>query len=164
MQDIYGDTDESGAYTPGVDAVVRTVVAGCFVYHAIHGHWHFQNYARYQLLALDGDRLRAHSKVGFCMLDSTDVDGGLPGHPDSPRYTSCPDLGIQGISVGWADIYSVNTPGQFISVEGLPNGTYCLVGNADPGNKVLETDESNNQIRTRIRFGDHRATVRSAAC
>ena len=163
-QNIYGDTDDSGGYTLDVDEVVRTVTAGCFEYHAIHGHWHFQNYARYQLLTLEGDRLRMHAKVGFCMLDTSSVDPGLPGHPSSAQYTGCPDLALQGISVGWSDIYSVNTPGQFINVDGLPNGTYCLVGTADPGDKILETDERDNQLRTRIRFGDRRASVRPLAC
>jgi lysyl oxidase len=164
LQHIYGDTDGSGAYTPDSDTVVRTVVAGCFVYHAIHGHWHFQNFARYELLALDGDRLRTHSKVGFCMLDTASVDGSLPGHPDSPRYTGCPDLALQGISVGWADTYGVNTPGQFISVDGLRNGTYCLVGHADPTDRIVESDEADNEIRARVRFGDHRAAIRPLAC
>ena len=163
LQNVYGDTDASGAYTPD-DTVIRTLVAGCFVFHPAHGHWHFQNYARYQLLSLDGDKLRVHAKVGFCMLDTSSVDPTLPGHPSTAQYRGCPDLALQGISVGWSDIYSVNTPGQFINVDGLPNGTYCLVGNADPGDKLRESDEGDNQVRTRVSFGDHRATVRPNPC
>lgn len=164
VQQIYGDTDGSGAYTPGTDTVVETDVIGCFVYHAIHGHWHFLNYARYRLLTLDGHHLRAHSKVGFCMLDSLRVDPSLPGYSDTRSYTGCPDLGLQGISVGWADIYGMDTPGQFIPIGGVPDGTYCLVGRADPDNRILETDDANNVVRTRIRIADRRATIRSTAC
>jgi hypothetical protein len=164
VQHIYGDTDGSGEYTPGTDTVVRNVVVGCFVYHAIHQHWHFQNYARYRLESLDGDRLRANSKVGFCMLDSISVDPGLPGYQDARVYTGCPDLATQGISVGWADIYSIDTPGQFIRIDGVANGIYCLIGVADPANQILETDEHDNEIRTRVRLADLQATIRPAAC
>jgi hypothetical protein len=124
VQDIYGDTDGSGAYTPGVDTVVQTRVVGCFEFDPDHGHWHFVNYARYRLLSLAGHLLRAQSKVGFCMLDSVSVDPGLPGYSDTRSYTGCPDLALQGISVGWADVYGVDTPGQFIPIGGVPDGTY----------------------------------------
>lgn len=163
LQNIYGDTDGSGGYTPD-DTVIRTRRAGCFVYHAIHSHWHFVDYARYRLVALGGDRLRTHAKIGFCMLDTWSVDPSLPGHPDTRQYLGCPDMALQGISVGWADTYSVNTPGQFVNVDGLPSGTYCLVATADPGDRIAESDESDNSIRTRVRFGAHGASIRSAPC
>ena len=164
LQNVYGDTDGSGEYTSGSDTVLRSVVAGCFVFHGAHNHWHFDNFARYRLLSLEGERLRAHAKVGFCMLDTLSVDPSLPGYSGSRRYVGCPDLGIQGISVGWADVYTVDTPGQFISVEGIPNGTYCLVGRADPADRILEADETDNVVRTRVRFGDTEATIRPRAC
>jgi hypothetical protein len=164
VQDIYGDTDGSGGYTPGVDTVVRTRMVGCFEYDPDHGHWHFDNYARYRLLTLAGHRLRAQSKVGFCMLDTVSVDPGLPGYSSTRRYTGCPDLALQGISVGWADVYGVTTPGQFIPIGGVPNGTYCLVGRADPENRILETDDTNNLVRTRILIDGTVATIRPKAC
>ncbi|MEA2783645.1 MAG: hypothetical protein QOK29_5204 [Rhodospirillaceae bacterium] len=164
VQDIYGDTDGSGAFTPGVDTVVRTEVVGCFEFDPDHGHWHFDNYARYRLLTLNGRRLRAQSKVGFCMLDSLSVDPGLPGYSSTRRYTGCPDLELQGISVGWADVYGVNIPGQFIPIGGIPNGTYCLLGRADPDNRLLETDDANNVVRTRILIDGTVAAIRPKAC
>jgi hypothetical protein len=164
VQHIYGDTDGSGEYTPGVDTVVRTEVVGCFEFDPDHGHWHFDNYARYRLLTLNGRRLRAQSKVGFCMLDSLSVDPGLPGYSSTRRYTGCPDLGLQGISVGWADVYGVNIPGQFIPIGGIPNGTYCLLGRADPDNRLLETDDANNVVRTRILIDGTVAAIRPKAC
>jgi hypothetical protein len=164
VQDIYGDTDGSGAYTPGVDTIVRTEVVGCFEYDPDHGHWHFDNYARYRLLTLDGRRLRAQSKVGFCMLDSISVDPDLPGYSSTRGYTGCPDLGLQGISVGWADVYGVNIPGQFIPIGGIPNGTYCLLARADPDNRLMETDDANNVVRTRILIDGTVASIRPKAC
>jgi hypothetical protein len=164
LQNLYGDTDGSGEYTADSDEVVSTVVAGCFVFHQAHNHWHFSNYARYRLLSLEGQPLRARAKVGFCMLDTTSVDPTLPGYPSSRQYLGCPDLGLQGISVGWADVYSVFTPGQFVNVDGLPSGAYCLVGTADPADRIVESDETDNEVRTRIRFGDRQATIRPRAC
>jgi len=164
VQDIYGDTDGSGAYTPGVDTVVRTEVVGCFEFDPDHGHWHFDNYARYRLLTLNGRRLRAQSKVGFCMLDSLSVDPGLPGYSSTRGYIGCPDLGLQGISVGWADVYGTNIPGQFIPIGGIPDGTYCLLGRADPDNRLMETDDANNVVRTRILIDGTAASIRPKAC
>jgi hypothetical protein len=51
---------------------------------------------------------------------------------------------IQGVTPGWADIYEWNLPGQYIDVDGLPNGDYVLETIADPDNKLRESDETNN--------------------
>jgi len=165
VQHVYGDTNEDGVFTPDVDEVVRNIRAGCFVYHAVHGHWHFTNYARYRLVDLaSGTTVASHSKVGFCMLDSVDLDATLPGHPDSREYLGCPDLALQGISVGWGDIYSLSTPGQFIGINGVRDGTYCLVSTADPGNRILESDDTDNQTRSRVRIRGDRAHLGTEPC
>jgi subtilase family serine protease len=46
----------------------------------------------------------------------------------------------------------------------VPNGTYCLVGRADPENRILETDDTNNLVRTRILIDGTVATIRPKAC
>jgi hypothetical protein len=98
------------------------------------------------------------------MLDLIDVDPSLPGHPGSRIYGGCPDLATQGISVGWADVYGVDTPGQFIPIDGVPNGTYCLVSTVDPRDRVLESDETDNQTRTQVRIRGDQAALRPDPC
>jgi Lysyl oxidase len=159
-QHIYGDTNGNGVYDPpntsdpaGPDGIVRTRKVGCFVFDPAHGHWHFQDYAKYRLLDASGTVVGVRPKVGFCLFDDSKVET-LPGTPPAGYYNDrdhrCRVGQVQGISVGWQDVYGAFTQGQSISIQGLPNGLYCLVENADPKNLLRESDDSNNVARTQI--------------
>ena len=50
IQRIYRDADGDGVYLRAVDRVADTRVAGCFEFSVAHGHWHFHDFADYQLL------------------------------------------------------------------------------------------------------------------
>lgn len=96
--------------------------------------------------------------MGFCLLDSDHVsDGSLPGDPGPGGYyfqivSVCGDMEIQGISVGWADLYKSDLSGQFIGIGGVPDGDYCLVCTVDPNDRIKETDETDNEARLLIRI------------
>ena len=137
-------------------------VAGRFTYHAAHSHTHFDGYARYRLLqnvggtaggvAMRNDGTQVDGeKVGFCLininssftmlngLSSTTIPSyGASGQPS----TGCGSL--QGISVGYADIYSASLDGQWIDITGVPNGEYFIEITLDANNGVLESNEVNN--------------------
>jgi hypothetical protein len=51
---------------------------------------------------------------------------------------------MQGLSVGWGDIYANNLFGQSIELTGLPNGYYKLFIEVDPKNQIFETNETDN--------------------
>jgi hypothetical protein len=57
--------------------------------------------------------------------------------------TSC-DQEIQGISVGWEDIYIAALPGQELDIPDLPDGRYAIRSTVDPDGLLLETDDTNN--------------------
>ena len=128
-------------------------LAGTFIYHAEHEHIHFDNFAAYRLRNLTGTGASpgvgavaaAGDKVSFCLLDSDHFDAALPGSPSFGRYLSCGQT--QGISVGWADVYTQDLPDQWIDVTDVPDGRYWLEVVADPDNRLLESDESNNVER-----------------
>ena len=163
MQNIFGDSNTDGTYTAGADEVVRQRVVGCFEFDPSHGHWHFENYARFQLFDLQGTKVGSHSKVGFCLIDSDHVEPALPGSPSGGVYESCaPDL--QGSSIGWADIYGANLPGQFIGIDDVADGDYCLVSTADPKAKIRESDETDNVFRTPVTIQGDQATIGSTPC
>jgi hypothetical protein len=110
---------------------------GLFEFNRCHGHFHFRNYARYELIASDGTITLAR-KVGFCMLD---VKAYSPAHK-TWVYRTCgrppilefrlPSLpGNQGISVGWSDEYDKWLDGQFFVLNDpnappIPPGDYTL--------------------------------------
>jgi len=137
--------------------------AGSWEFHVAHQHYHYLNFVTSNLWAADrkGRRVgtapvRAGRKVSFCMEDER-LDDSMWGQKGvRPRFYVAPDCLvfvaedanfnylIQGLTPGWVDIYEWYLPGQYMDVDGLPNGDYILETTADPDNKITESDETNN--------------------
>lgn len=143
FQRIY---DDRGVHTQ------RT--AGSFEFHQGHSHWHFEDFALYELweeagydawLAsgrTEGEPGWQSSKISFCIMDIERVED-LPGSPPSRVYSAqCGDE-IQGISVGWGDVYHYYLDGQGIDLgeDPLPDGRYVLRAIADPLNLIHESED-----------------------
>ena len=134
-------------------------LVGEFIFHPAHNHWHFENFAEYELWTRsDYDRWltgatedwgaarwRGSKTTGqgesVCVRDSRPVDS-RPDSPPSRVYHSC-DRDVQGVSVGWGDTYRYNLPEQWIDVgeTPLPDGEYVLRLIADPRNLLYESGE-----------------------
>jgi hypothetical protein len=168
IQRIYQDSDGDSIFERGVDTTFTTRVVGCFTFDPLHRHWHFEDYASYQLLDLAGHVLKQHSKVGFCLLDSAQIATGLPGEPDAQYYGGvvpvCGDLQLQGISLGWADTYQSGLPGQFIQIDDVKDGDYCLVSTVDPADLIKETDETDNAARLLINLAGDVVSTPAGSC
>lgn len=140
----------------------RTEVVGGYTWHEAHRHFHYEDFARYELrkLAADGrpdyspsGLLGASEKVSFCFIDSQQVrDDASPLN----FYLTCTPT-VQGISPGWTDIYSSEMAGQNIPIEGLPNGDYALIIDMDYENTLYETSDDDNFIEATIRIMDSNA-------
>ncbi len=131
--------------------------AGAFLYHPTHSHTHFENWCAYRLRELlPGDGVGAvvaeGAKTSFCILDLGVYSSSLPNFNSSPYYTDC-GSGVQGLSVGWLDLYSKSLPGQNIDITDVPDGEYWLESEADPLNNVIESNEGNNITRIKIALG-----------
>ncbi len=139
--------------------VVYTQPAGVTVYHPDHNHWHQDNVADFVLRSgsLDGPIVGQATKVTYCLID---YDSGKNGLTSEKFYFDC-DGEMQGISVGFGDEYHHATHGQEVEITGLPAGIYYLTHEADPTNKWLELDDSNNtswvkfRLRTDSKSGNH---------
>lgn len=132
--------------------------AGQFVYHPGHNHIHIEGWAQYNLREiLPGDGvgpiLASGTKTSFCILDLRVQDDSLPGFDPSGEFYGCNST-VQGLSVGWADIYSRGLADQWIDVTGIADGTYWLESLADPAGHIEETDETNNAARIRVTIGE----------
>lgn len=136
------------------DGSYRDRLAGNFTFHPGHGHLHFDNWINLHLRRVlpgngVGEIVVSGDKTSFAIIDLTEYDGSLPGSPASGVY----DGGLlQGLSVGWADVYGANLPDQWIDVTDVPSGTYWLEGIVDPANSILESNESNNVARIIITY------------
>ncbi len=121
---------------------------GEFVYHPDHDHWHFEDFALYELLSLTpegelGSVVASSGKVTFCIMETTRIDGQLIREIPQEEYRSCGQE-LQGISPGWGDTYGASVRGQELNIEAVPDGRYALRSTADPENRILESDATNN--------------------
>jgi len=138
-------------------------LAGKMVYHAGHGHLHYDGYGSYALRYRNangtvGDYVQRSdgtgiigAKVGFCLLtfsgtfttESGVSSSTLPGYnQDTSVPSSCGYN--QGIRVGHYDQYSSGLEGQWLDVTGVPNGNYFLEISLDAQNAMLESNDANN--------------------
>ena len=120
-------------------------LAGTFVFHPEHNHFHFERYAVYMLRPVNapGASQRQSYKTSFCIMDTTKVDARLPGAPNKAVYGGCNAV-VQGMSVGWGDTYGWQLAGQAIDLTGNPDGQYELTVAFDPDNRLLETNDADN--------------------
>lgn len=116
---------------------------GLYILDGCHGHFHFRNYATYELLPVNPDGSLGASvmarKRGFCMIDTTPFSNAN-GQPRERVYYNCgtpTSPGNQGISVGYADTYVKALAGQYFVLdddrEPVPPGNYVLRITVNPG-------------------------------
>ena len=87
-------------------------------YSTCHMHFHFRDYAFYELVSADGVVATGH-KQAFCLMDTDQVDPDS--NPASPF--NCEN---QGIHRGWSDRYSAHLPCQWIDITDVVPGNYLL--------------------------------------
>ncbi len=143
------------------DGGFRDALAGEFVYHAGHGHIHFEGFATYDLKLTDasGQIIASGGKTSFCLInirqplpDVTASAGLVHGRGGS----SCGQ--IQGISAGYSDVYSAALDDQWIDITNVADGTYWLEIETDPDNNLQETNESNNTARVQVTINNGQVT------
>ena len=59
---------------------------------------------------------------------------------------------LEGIEVGYGDIYSPLKEGQYIDISGVPYGDYDLVNRVNVDQKIREVSYANNDASLRIRL------------
>ncbi len=131
-----------------VDGRIEEYDVGRFVFDDDHDHWHLDDFITFELLALEadgglGEVIATTGKMTFCLADSHPVAEPPPNAAAKAGVTSC-DSDIQGISVGWEDIYIAELPGQELDIPDLPDGRYAIRSTVDPDQLLLETDNENN--------------------
>jgi hypothetical protein len=154
------------------DTQVGRAPVGSFEYDGRHGHthWHFRQFATYALLAADKVTAVVSEKEAFCLAPTDPIDLTLPGATYRPwplgLDTTCggPEaLWIREVlPLGWGDTYYQGLPGQAFDVTDLPNGTYYIKVQANPGGHLYEQHRGNNirlrEVKLRGRPG-HRTVI-----
>ena len=154
-----------------------------YKFHAVHAHIHYQNFGQSLLYnyvwgtGRVGAAIREGNKVGFCVTDVRLLDSywGATGNGArlSQTFPGCnipkefgPDGAIwmvQGIDVGWADVYGWNLADQYINITGIPDGLYELEQLANPTHSVVEQDYTDDSASTVICLKGNGVTAVSTA-
>lgn len=151
-----------------------------YEFHPVHAHFHYKNFAQAFLYRIQDDgslqEIRQSRKNGFCMIDvenrrfGSDATG-RPYKGESPRTYYFPRCNVpsehdgrgaamvNGISVGWADVYNWFLADQYIEISGVPDGTYVLKTVANPSHTVHETTEQDNVAQVRIHLHADRVEI-----
>jgi Lysyl oxidase len=126
-----------------------------------HKHWHFKDFAQYNLLKANKKLATTSGKEAFCLANTDAVDYTVPNakwRPDNTDLsTACGGntaVAVREVlDIGNGDTYSQARPGQSFEVTGLPNGTYYIEVKANPANKLSELNTSNNSALRKIVLG-----------
>ncbi len=92
-----------------------------FVWSAGHGHYHLRDFNEFLLFDANGALATIGYKQAFCAIDIERIG---PNASATGRFANCNS--DQGISSGWADVYSSGLPCQYIVIDGVANGDYTL--------------------------------------
>ncbi|MFM2106510.1 MAG: hypothetical protein RL338_1542 [Chloroflexota bacterium] len=164
--DVSGGTQRVWQRVYRDDGTSSDLPAGDFVWHSTHNHFHFEQYARYEIqpVGSPGGSQRTGQKTTFCVMDTTAMDLRLPGAPSSGGYSSCGNS-YQGMSVGWGDRYGSSLAGQSIEMSGMTSGDYELRIVIDPQDRILESNDADNSscVLVRIDMTRRSVTVLNAA-
>jgi hypothetical protein len=136
-----------------------------------HEHWHFKQFAGYTLLNADQTQAVRSTKEAFCLAPTDAIDILLPNAVRSPYQiglgTACGSPNSiwirEVLPLGWGDTYFQGLPGQSFNITNLPNGTYYIAVEANPGHLLHEQNTDNNislrEVIIRGRPGARRVEV-----
>jgi hypothetical protein len=118
-----------------------------FVWSAGHGHYHLKDFNEFLLFNASGALATTGFKQAFCAID---IERISPTASPTARFDDCNS--DQGISAGWADVYSSFLACQFIVLDGVPNGDYTLQSTTNAQHRVGEDCFGDNTIWTGLRL------------
>lgn len=147
---------------------------GTMIWHPApsHNHWHFNDFATYELLNEDMTRAVRSGKESFCLANTDAVDltgdGAAWEAYEEDLGSVCGGYELRSIrevlSAGWGDTYAQYRAGQSFPIKNLPDGIYYVRVLANPDNTLIETDTTNNESLRKVRLytnrhGDRRVKV-----
>jgi hypothetical protein len=125
--------------------VISEKVAGEYVFHPEHNHWHIGDVALFEVRkgSPTGPIVGDNSiKTTFCLIDWYKLDDNA--RTAERTFFDC-YASYQGIQSGWVDQYHQSTEGQQLNLTGVPNASdYYLVSTANYAGIFTESSYTNN--------------------
>ncbi|WP_369371502.1 lysyl oxidase family protein [Promicromonospora sp. Populi] len=132
---------------------VGSAKTGTMEYHDApeHDHWHFLDFANYELVTTKGDLVTTSGKQSWCLAPTDPVDLSVKGAVWRPEATgldsTCGDRSAiwlrEVLPAGWGDTYSQYQT-QAFDLTGVRNGTYQIKITVNPNGNLYERTRSNN--------------------
>lgn len=147
------------------DGGYRERVAGTFLWHQEHLHYHFADFVIYDLEAVEvenpPDLSGFRTKSTFCIRDVSRVDENyqIENRREDAKYKIC-GKEMQGISVGWGDTYFYSYVDQNLNITDLPSGIYRLTFVANPSARFEESNMDNNKSSVLLDLDMKKFTVK----
>ncbi|MHB1785008.1 MAG: hypothetical protein ACYCS7_02515 [Acidimicrobiales bacterium] len=154
--------------------------AGACEYHLEHAHFHYKDLISFTLYKPAtgggiGQKVATSLKESFCLSDDDYFGFSSPG-PNGPRnfvgqpgcnvpsQITVPATGagaggsggayvVEGISPGWGDVYTWDTPDQYIDITSVPPGSYDLVEETNPKGALLVSGPAQTCALTELALG-----------
>jgi hypothetical protein len=149
-------------YDADGDVVGRAPV-GTFEYDARprHQHWHFLQFASFQLVDATEQEVVRSRKQAFCLFPTDAIDLTVAGSNWTPwslgLSTVCGGPNAlwvrEDLDAGWADTYHQGVPGQAFDITSVPNGWYYVRVQVNPLGTLRETSRANNTELRLVRLG-----------
>jgi len=149
--------------------------AGSCEFHPEHAHFHYKDLISFTLYQPGsspdtvGQPVASSLKESFCLSDD-DYFGFATSGPNGPRtFVGQPGCNVpsdvqaaggstpgafvvEGISPGWGDVYTWDTPDQYIDITNVPPGTYDLVEETNPSGTLLVSGPVHTCALTELRL------------
>lgn len=122
-----------------------------FVFSQSHGHYHLKDFNDFKLFNSSGQQVRPGAKQAFCLMD---IERIAPSARANSQFT-CSN---QGVSAGWADLYSSFLPCQYVVIDGVPDGDYTLQSTTNAQHAIPEDCFSDNTMWTGLRIAGNIVT------
>lgn len=132
---------------------VGSTKTGTMEYHEApeHDHWHFLDFASYELVTPKGKLVTTSGKQSWCLVPTDPVDLSVKGAVWRPEATgldsACGDRSAlwlrEVLPAGWGDTYSQYQT-QAFDLTGVRNGTYQIKITVNPNGNLHERTASNN--------------------
>lgn len=161
--EIEGKPDEAAGRTKAVQKILKkdgtseSRTLGEFILHPEHDHWHIEKYSLFELWSLKGNRekdklLATTEKLSFCLWDEYEYDLKLENAPRERKYLGVCNNEIQGISVGWSDVYEADIAGQEVDISKIPDGSYMIRSVINLDKKIMESNYDNNEATVFVKI------------
>ena len=159
--------------------------AGDCLFHLAHAHFHYRDLVGFSLYPIRangslGPRVGQSQKASFCLADDDYFGFRSPG-PNGPRnYVGQPGCNVpsqiglhgplpktmngeivvgEGVSPGWGDVYTWDTPDQYIDISNVGPGRYGIVEETNPSGTILVAGPARTCALTQVDLTASAATV-----